>query len=180
MKDINQGKMAAKTPHFHLTMRVNIGIPVRLPPTRPEDLDEGVMEAVVRSEAVSDLKFRLQQCRANCNLRVDPGEEGEYGEEVASATAEAQARMRIENMKIGSGELREQDLWECGDGDQSPLTHLEYEKLYNSGWGAFSVIQMGFIRHYLDLDDLYRVTHLLADFGWVDLDFECSTIPLGQ
>ena len=57
-------------------------------------------------------------------------------------------------MKIGSGELREQDLWECGDGDQSPLTHLEYEKLYNSGWGTFSVIQIG-LRHDLDLDDLY-------------------------
>ena len=110
------------------------------------------MEAVVQSEAVSDLKFRLQQCRTNCNLRADPADEGEFSEEVAAATAEAQARMRIENMKIGSGELREQDLWECGDGDQSPLTHLEYEKLYNSGWGTFSVILMG-LRH--DLDAFY-------------------------
>ena len=152
MRDINQDKMAAKTPHFHLTMRVNIGIPVRPPPTRPEDLEEGVMEAVVQSEAVSDLKFRLQQCRTNCNLRANPGEEGEYSEEVAAATAEAQARMRIENMNIGSGELREQDLWECGDGDQSPLTHLEYEKLYNSGWGTFSVILIGL---WHDLDAFY-------------------------
>ena len=180
MKDINQDKMAAKTPHFHLTMRVNIGIPVRPPPTRPEDLEEGVMEAVVQSEAVSDLKFRLQQCRTNCNLRADPADEGEYSEEVAAATAEAQARMRIENMKIGSGELREQDLWECGDGDQSPLTHLEYEKLYNSGWGTFSVIQVG-LRQYLDLDDLYRVSiHLLADLRYVNLDLGFSTVLLGQ
>ena len=26
----------------------------------------------------------------------------------------------------------------------------------------------------------YRVGHLLADLGWVDLDLECSTIMLGQ
>ena len=27
---------------------------------------------------------------------------------------------------------------------------------------------------------LYRVGHLLAELGWVDLDLECSTILLGQ
>ena len=27
---------------------------------------------------------------------------------------------------------------------------------------------------------LYRVGHLLADLGWVDLDLKCSTIMLGQ
>ena len=27
---------------------------------------------------------------------------------------------------------------------------------------------------------LYRVGHLLADLGWVDLDLECSTILPGQ
>ena len=27
---------------------------------------------------------------------------------------------------------------------------------------------------------LYRVGHLLAELGWVDLDLECSTIMLGQ
>ena len=130
--------MDPKIPHFHLTMRVNIGIPVRVrpPPTRPEDLEEGVMEAVVRSEAVSDLKFRLQHFRGIAEGSEDPGE-GEDSEEVAAATAEAQARIRIENGKISSGELREQDLWECGDGDQSPLTHLEYEKLHKSGWGTW-------------------------------------------
>ena len=26
----------------------------------------------------------------------------------------------------------------------------------------------------------YRVKHLLADLGWVDLDLECSTFMLGQ
>ena len=69
-------------------------------------------------------------------LNNEDPEEEEDSEEVAAATAEAQARIRIENSKISSGELREQDLWECGDGDQSPLTHLEYEKLYRSGWGT--------------------------------------------
>ena len=28
--------------------------------------------------------------------------------------------------------------------------------------------------------ECYRVGHLLADLGWVDLDLECSTILLGQ
>ena len=46
----------------------------------------------------------------------------------------------MENSNISSGELREQDLWECGDGDQSPLTHSEYDKLYASGWGAWSFL----------------------------------------
>ena len=27
---------------------------------------------------------------------------------------------------------------------------------------------------------MYRVGHLLADLGWVDLDLDCSTIMLGQ
>ena len=27
---------------------------------------------------------------------------------------------------------------------------------------------------------LYRVTHLVANLGWVDLDLGCSTILLGQ
>ena len=133
--------MDPKIPHLHLTMRVNFGVPLRPPSTRPEDLEEGVMEAVVRSEAVSDLKFRLQQCRTNCDLRgIDPDEpeeeEEEDSAEVAAAITWAQAKMRVENGKIASGELREQDLWECGDGDQSPLTQLEYEKLYKSGWGT--------------------------------------------
>ena len=30
------------------------------------------------------------------------------------------------------------------------------------------------------VDDAYRVTHLVANLGWVDLDLECSTILLGQ
>ena len=30
------------------------------------------------------------------------------------------------------------------------------------------------------ISHLYRVGHLLADLGWVDLDLECSTIMLRQ
>ena len=26
------------------------------------------------------------------------------------------------------------------------------------------------------IDRIYRVAHLVADLGWVDLDFECSTV----
>ena len=62
--------MDPKIPHFHMTVRMNFGFPVRPPPTRPEDLEEGVMEAVVRSGAVSDYKYRLQQCRTNCDLEA--------------------------------------------------------------------------------------------------------------
>ena len=30
-------------------------------------------------------------------------------------------------------------------------------------------------KHELGCDRVYRVTHLLADLGWVDFDLECST-----
>ena len=34
--------------------------------------------------------------------------------------------------------------------------------------------------HYNESIVVYRVGHLLADLGWVDLDLECSTIMLGK
>ena len=51
--------MDPKIPHFRLTMRMSFGVPLPPTPTRPEDLEEGVMEAAVRSEAVSDCKYRV-------------------------------------------------------------------------------------------------------------------------
>ena len=48
--------------------------------------------------------------------------------------------------------------------------NLETVKLsHNKGWS--SVMLRG---------SQYRVGHLLADLGWVDLDLACSTIMLGQ
>ena len=125
-------------PHLHLTMRVNMGRP---PATRPEDLAEGVMESVVRNVAwCGDYKYRLHQCRTNCDLKSR--EENPHGDEkevaaVNAAIAEAQVRVRLENCKIATGQLREQDLWECGDGDQSPLTPSECNRLNTAGWGKF-------------------------------------------
>ena len=54
-----------------------------------------------------------------------------------AAIEEAQVRVRLENCKIATGQLREQDLWECGDGDQSPLTYSECSKMNKAGWGKF-------------------------------------------
>ena len=66
------------------------------------------------------------------------------------------------------------------------LRHLPLQRAHHGALLADSPVRRPLHRHAGKSDDsllrfyLYRVGHLLADLGWVDLDLECSTIMLGQ